>query len=1208
MEPEKPSSAPSQGTSAGAKPPKGFSPIPKSAKGGYRKKMPNGGYVYWYPTTDKKGRAAGEFTSEKRSEDKGGAFSQVLSNMLMNMLPPDKHKFIPQIQDLLSKEEYEEHQAKTKEYWDKVDAERERRKQERAKKEEERKRKKEEKEKTDEQAPEQELPQDEDAPEQEPEELEEPGPNDEAKLALAEEQQKLATAAEAHELEERLQQTRAAVAALARIAPDITPEEISKIEQAVERKYGKKEQTKKALFSHVVAELVKARATKYIRRVPTGNPKRPWRYYYSESSVARGVKEGETIRLGSLQVNVEEVSDDGTVRVSWPPENESKRYAPAEWGSLLTEHYGDVYKRSSERRARQTANAVLRYVPKKLLSELRGSTDAERMRDLEKRAPKVYARLKKAFSRAGMEPMQARRVIADTLSASGWDAEARAALIGNVIDPKGAWLAKNYRRAMTSAENQKSGSRVTAADVQSAVEILAPNGPLEKRDSISKDAGKEIASLQKQLSAVSGDPAKAVELLKRALSSPALAQIFAMQQAHPELEIENGKEARDVVSQISASHPRPSGTSGAPTQVYVAGANGQPIALSGQYRLVEAKEAIPSHDPTTFARSKGYPEGLQERAYHRDKSEQAKVIRNAQRMKPGFVVNTNPDALNGPPIVNSDGIVLGGNSRTMSMQRVYADGGKKAEELKAYLRANAYQMGLTSEDVDAMDSPILVRVVDTTDQDENVLVRAMNESFIQGMDPRTAQVAMGRRLSERSLRQLADTMQPDQTLRSYLDSNDAKGFVRELSNAGIIDDRNRNQYMNAKTGKLNEDGKTLVERILVGRVVEDPDLLSNTKPSMVSAIARAMPYVIQAESAGPGYSIRTEIRDALHAVNRMHSLNLSPPRGASDAEMRSSIVGTKAHLDDMYEGSHAVNTDGRTSAIFENLVMRSGPRQIAQTFRTYADMAMKNPENQEVLIGEKVSPAEVFNRAVASTVKPKSESSQNQLFRSLLLPYVTDLNKRLSEKAPAGFHPIPGSRSGGYRKKRGSKYTYWYPKIGIATHGDAHALGDAPKKSESKAHHAIADISRALKHPKTVARRIMTGVRKTAKELPAAVNAMGKMSKREKLSRHDVMALTSVTTIAATAAIAGALAAPGVATGAVTMAVSAKLISHIALKAVHDSVDDTYTTLSAADLAVMALSTDGKKRMQEERLVTKLLEQFAKTASQMTPEEIERHL
>jgi hypothetical protein len=942
--------------------------------------MPNGGYVYWYPSD---GGGRGRFSTEKHKEDKKGLKNLILS-IFDEMLPPDKKPYIVRMEELLSQAEDDSPEPPKGEETPKEESE---------EGEETQKEESEEGEETQKEGEEtpSEIPSDETAE------------NRKIREELEAERKTLRDAAAKATMEKELVANRAAITALARMAPGMTDDEIKQLEASVERRFGnggsaeaapgddkdklpggkpapfqppvdkkKVVQDVKAasLFQHLVDELIKARATKYIRRVPTGNPKRPWRYFYAESSSARAVQEGETLQLGDLKVEISKVDDDGTVHLRWPEVEATMTYAPNEWSKLLTKHYGSVYIRSAERRARQSANAVLRLVPKAMLEDLTGDTDKERLADLKKRAPKVYAKLKKAFSRAGMGPVESRRVIADTLQARGWDAEARAALLGNVLDSKGAWLAKNYRRVQRSAENSlNKGERVSAAHVQAAVDILAPGGPLEERDKLEDTAGKELKQLEKLLQEAQGDPSKAVRLLKKALASPSLAKIHAMHRAHPELEIKHGEESAEIVRKVGAVHPRMPGTVGSPTQVYVAGTNGQPIALAGEYRLVEAEDAIPSHDPMTFAKNGEYPAGLQERAYHRDKAEQAKVMRNAQRMKPGFLINTNPDALNGPPIVDEAGIVLGGNSRAMSMQRVYGENGAKADELRSYLRENAYQMGLTAEDVDAMKNPVLVRVVSTADEDPSVLVRAMNESFIQGMDPRTMQVAMGRRLDDKTLQKLADTMQPDQTLRAYLDSQDAKGFISDLSKAGVIDDRNRSQYIEQKTGKLNEDGKTLVERILVGRLVEDPDLLSNTKPSMVGALARAVPYMIQAESAGAGYAIRSELREALHAFNRMHAMDAAPPRGAKGKEMDAAILFTKASLRDMFEGAHPVNTDPRVEAVFDSLVRRGGPRQIAATFRAYAEQAQANPEGQETMFGDRPSPAEVFNRAVAGASK-----------------------------------------------------------------------------------------------------------------------------------------------------------------------------------------------------------------------------------------------
>lgn len=427
------------------------------------------------------------------------------------------------------------------------------------------------------------------------------------------------------------------------------------------------------------------------------------------------------------------------------------------------------------------------------------------------------------------------------------------------------------------------------------------------------------------------------------------------------------------------------GKIGAKTHVFYAGADGKPVVLEGEYRLVEADTMIPSHDPTSFKRNDKYPEGLQERAYHSDPAEKSKVRNNAQNMHPALVANTNPDALNGPPILNEDGVVLGGNSRAMSLQLVHQQGKEKAQELKDYLKDYAYQMGLKAEDVEAMKNPVLVRVIKTKGQDQNLLVRAMNEGFTQGMDPRTMMVAMSRRLDDKALNTLANAMNADQTLSEFLDSRESRDFVSELSRVGIIDARNKNQYVNKRTGRLNEDGKTLIERVLVGKLIPDADLLSNTRSSTLGAIARAVPYLVQAESAGKSYSLRENLKDALSAFNKMHDMGYAP--SAKDKDLDFALNQVKRSLDDMFEGEHPINKNKKSEALFELLVKKGGPKQLAAVFKEYAKQAKLNLESQSSMFGGG-DPSDVFDRTIQAAIDGRREQTQTghdqgSLFRSL---------------------------------------------------------------------------------------------------------------------------------------------------------------------------------------------------------------------------------
>ena len=698
--------------------------------------------------------------------------------------------------------------------------------------------------------------------------------------------------------------------------------------------------------------LLKARAHKYVRRVPTGDPKRPWKYYYAESSAARSAQAGETVRLGDRKVKILDVNDEH-VRLE-----SGEILSHDQWMEQIAQHYSGVYD-AAEKRARSYAKAVLRHVPRKLLEELQGATDAERMEDLRKREPQIYAKLKRAFGRTGMDPHSARRAISWALSRRGWSADARASLLGEMtVGDQAAYVQANYRRLGRAAENMAgSGNSVEPKHVSAVVSLPPP----KRMDAVLAQAKKAA-----EAPAIRPTPTK-VELLAQAMASafPGMAMDEVIQLV----------QATQAAREAEAKAPPPS-PDGALTSVFLPGEDGAPERLNARYKLVEADELIASHNPDGFQPNEAYPQGLQERAYHRDKAEQTKVLSNAQNLIPEFVANTNPDAVNGAPLVQEDGTVLGGNSRTMSMQLAYKNHPEKARSLKAYLSSQAASFGLREQDVEAMQSPVLVRVVDTANHDPKLLVRTMNESMTQEMDPRTMQVALGRKMDARTLGILADDMNPDETLGAFLNDKRSEGFVNQLKRVGVIDRRNQSRYMDTK-GNLNQDGKTLVERVLVGKMIGDPDLLSDTQPKIVSSLARAVPYMIQAEDAGPGFRIQEDLKIALEAHNDMRRRSMAPAaKQKTDDAIREYLGQVAGGINDKNEITlqrHPLEDSPRAHSLLKILYERSGSQQMANVFREYADQAKGNREDQGGFSFTAKTPDQVFESSIKAAVDAETK-------------------------------------------------------------------------------------------------------------------------------------------------------------------------------------------------------------------------------------------
>lgn len=749
-----------------------------------------------------------------------------------------------------------------------------------------------------------------------------------------------------------------------------------------------KSQRALARIYHTLEKAGAGGAHKYIRRVPTGNPKRPWRYYYAESAIARDVQAGEEVSLGQGQgiAKVHEIAKDGTIHVELG--GKVRAIKPDEWANLLVRGYGSRYHDWAEKRAEASVNAVLRHVPKGMLEDLEGS-DEERLSQLQQRVPAVYAKLQQAFARAGVNPFRAKGILATALERRGWAPEARAAAVGAVLTKRTS--ATRFSEIVRGAESLAAGAQVTVGHVGTVVELRG-GADAEKDDfadrvtEIAKRAEAELAKLSEALSkARDGSNSDRANALAMALASSAIQKLNLLTTAFPGLKDRVADEARGVMAAAPAAAPHAAPKSdGGETAVYVAGDGGQPKAIRAKYKLVNASEVVASHDPLKgFKKREDYPEGVQERAYHRDESEQAKVMRNAQILNPAFVANTNPDAVNGPPVVieqNGKLIALGGNSRTMSMQRAYAHHEEKGASLKAYLSEHAHEFGLRPEDVEAVDQPVLVRVIepdDTSPAAQRLLVRQLNESFTQGMDPRTLQVAMGRKLDEQSLASLGSDMKEDETLAAFLASTRSERFVNALQRAGIIDQRNANQYMKKGTKLLNEDGRVLVERILVGRVVGDADVLSNTGPKIVSNIAAAVPYMVQAKaSGGKGYDVGGDLAVALSAYNDLHHRVETGALPALDPKMDPKTFDRLFnYFDSLFGDRHPVVDNKNARALLELLIRKPGPQQQAAVWRDYVRRAGQNPEGQATMFGPAKSPGDVLRETVSAALSRSDEKT-----------------------------------------------------------------------------------------------------------------------------------------------------------------------------------------------------------------------------------------
>lgn len=343
----------------------------------------------------------------------------------------------------------------------------------------------------------------------------------------------------------------------------------------------------------------------------------------------------------------------------------------------------------------------------------------------------------------------------------------------------------------------------------------------------------------------------------------------------------NQKQAEQMNKEARAERAPPHGSSvsppaaatpkqiikGMPFKVYTASQmEGIPI----HYAIIEASDLIPSHDPMSFAKRSDYPEGVQEREYHRDKHEQAKVIDHARNLKTPLLLTNNPDAVNGPPIIMQNGIVLGGNSRAMTLIRAYEDG-PMGVKYKTKLAMFANQFGVTSAQVEGMRRPVLVRVTDEISDDPKELHRmasVFNEPMIQALSTEAKMVSMGKNVAPASVQRIGMMMaETDETIRGLLDKKSyALEILNMLHNDGIITKSQLNKYWNEKRDMINDEGKRLVEGVLMGSVIDDADLLRDTPPSIMQKISRSLADLTKIRGRGGDWDITGTLKLALDLI------------------------------------------------------------------------------------------------------------------------------------------------------------------------------------------------------------------------------------------------------------------------------------------------------------------------------------------------------
>ena len=300
----------------------------------------------------------------------------------------------------------------------------------------------------------------------------------------------------------------------------------------------------------------------------------------------------------------------------------------------------------------------------------------------------------------------------------------------------------------------------------------------------------------------------------------------------------------------------------------------QKDVVKGKVAVVDASQLQASH-----VNRRRNPRYFLDEAQPKERTDEASLMashRIAQDVRPAEITGS-ATAYSGAPVVNTRGEVIQGNNRTDALKRMYDEDQYKesAEKYKQYLMDHAEEFGLNPEDIAKMKHPVLVNMVDVSDEEAirlGQMSAADTESGgVERIRPQQTRQKMDDRQMGVFLRILLNDGN-DQTLSiSELIANNGIEAVKYLHQIGAISDTQMESAVS--NGALTDEAKTDIKNLLFETVFHGaPTTLREIFNSMPKAAQRAILATAWRDASSDAKnSMIGEIQKSIYAWNDMRT-------------------------------------------------------------------------------------------------------------------------------------------------------------------------------------------------------------------------------------------------------------------------------------------------------------------------------------------------
>lgn len=378
---------------------------------------------------------------------------------------------------------------------------------------------------------------------------------------------------------------------------------------------------------------------------------------------------------------------------------------------------------------------------------------------------------------------------------------------------------------------------------------------------------------------------------------------------------------------------------------------GEPTSFEAKYAVRELGDVYPSHNPVNLEPNPEY-QITNDRNYA-DPRNAERILKQVNEFDPEYLTSDSPTAADGAPVIDRNGNVLGGNSRAITLGRVYGSRPDAANAYRQSLLSKAEQFGLDPNQITSMKQPVLVREVSRHlgPEETQQAVTDMNKSGTAALTQAERALADSRRISPAAMDFLAGKIEqqgPEGTLSQALEGDNGRQIIQKLVDEGVIGTAEKNQYLNER-GLVTEDGKGRISKLLVGRLFRDPAQLDRTAPALRNTLEKVTPALSRV--GGSEWDLTPQVQDAMDLLEeaRQHGI-----KNLEDLRAQRGMFGdTSQHSPEAF-------------AIAKTL--QQSPTKAVQAFRQYANDAEYAREG--TLLGNAPTKAEAFSAAFTPQALP----------------------------------------------------------------------------------------------------------------------------------------------------------------------------------------------------------------------------------------------